>query len=216
VRTLYKAYITQVGRFETRATKIQDQITTVSVWEQRYLCETLLSDCWQAWNDFCRNILHLSCKGGVCRSGAAIAPRLGVNSWQRLGFEAKNARPPPLSLNATKTISFLRQEPTWGDQNKIIDVITTLGPANTANLLVAFGLPLLGPKHLQIVRNACFHKNSETVQAVKVISSSYGNGVGVSGPADLIWCYEPSKGTNAIYSWLADFKTIAEVATENV
>jgi len=51
------------------------------------------------------------------------------NSWQRIGYEAKQASLGN-AINPGRSISFLRNEPTWGDTNKIIDVIMALSPTN--------------------------------------------------------------------------------------
>lgn len=102
----------------------------------------------------------------------ASAARPGDNTWQRIAYEAKQS---VLGnrIHPTRTITYHRQEPTWGDQASLITIVNTLQPNNANTLITAFGLPLQGGKHLQIVRNACFHKNEETLSSVKSISIYY-------------------------------------------
>ena len=182
-------------------------------WTKRCLTESLISDLWQSWCHFCREVILLSCQGTVTRNGLIVSARDGVNCWQRLGYEAKCAANNNV-VKPTKQLTHQRHEPTWGDQEKMIDIIKAVAPANTAHLITAFGLPLYGPRHLQIVRNACFHKNSEAIVEVrKLISEYYVDSL--KSPSDLAWFIDKQRKCCAIYSWCEDLTVIVELATKS-
>ncbi len=208
---LYQKFAVKASLYYDRAQDIQNDIPHEQSWRITYLTESLITNFWQSWCSFCRHIIILSCRGTFSRHNDSIASRQADNSCQRLGYEALCAirRQTP---KASKTIRFLRQEPTWGDQDKIIDIIGCLNPGNSDTLRSAFGLPLAGPKHLQIVRNACAHKNVETLNQVRSLSSHYANPK-IKSPTDLAWQIAISNNSCGIYSWIEDLIIIAGQAT---
>lgn len=180
-------------------------------WEFKYLSTALISAVWQLWCDFCRSIVLRSCAGSETKSGVRIPPRTGDNSWQRVAYEAgQAARGRP--IQPASTIRFRRHEPTWGDQNLLLRVIPVLSPANGNTLLTGFGLSLSAPRHIQKVRNACAHLDSESIADVRRLTVHY-TGAGLSHPADLLWWIEPASRTDAIFVWLDELKIIADVVT---
>ncbi len=210
---IYKSFRKQLFLLEQRASDIRNEIGTVSAWRTKFLTETLISELWQAWCLFCRNLLLQSCLGARTRSGNVVASRLRDNSWRRLGYEAaQSAKRKPIKPG--KSLSHIRQEPTWGDQNKIIDIINGLQPINKNELLTAFGLPLLGPKHLQTVRNACAHKNQETIAAVMALQLYY-RFSSFSSPHAIAWELEISRNQLAFFCWIDDLAQIADSATNS-
>jgi hypothetical protein len=88
-----------------------------------------------------------------------------------------------------------------------------LAPSNRTILLSAFGLPLRGPKDLQIVRNACAHTHSESVRDVRAIQIYYIAGM-LKHPSDLAWRPEASTGTMALLKWIDDLQVIAGLACQ--
>ena len=119
----------------------------------------------------------------------------------------------PQNLNPTKRIKSLREEPTWGDQTKILDSINALRPKNCSSLISAFGLSLRGPKDLQIIRNACAHLNGDSLALVRQIRIYYLSPF-LNHPSDLAWQQENKRRQTAFYLWLEDLKLIAEQATK--
>jgi len=208
---LYKKFSSRIGAIESRALSIQLQIGRSPSWHLRSLTETMVSDTWQLWCVFCRNLLLSSCEGGHSRKGAPVIARRGDNSWKRVGYEAvcafRGNKPKP-----TKVIGSLYQEPTWGDQDKLIDIVGCLSPSNSVQLLTAFGLPLRGPKHLQIVRNACAHKHRESISKVLALEI-YFVSPKLFTPSDIVWQVEASSGNLGMYAWLDDLQVIAGEAT---
>lgn len=141
-----------------------------------------------------------------------VPPRARDNASRRVGYEAAQAsrRQPAKS---GRTLSSLRQEPTWGDVAALIDIVTALEPANTVTLVSAFGLPLRGPRHLQICRNSCAHKHSENLQAIRQIGIYYLN-ADLEHPGDLAWKTEASSLVIGYFRWVEDLLVMADVATK--
>ena len=212
LNSIYRQFIRKSYVFEERAEDVKRMITKLSNWEVRYLTCTLLSDIWQSWCNFCRSTIISSSVGTIDRSGFAIPAICSNCSEARIGYLAKCA-----IFGATtkpnKAIRARRQEPTWGDVDKLMKIIQTINPANTNNLLTGFGLPLKGVKHLQVVRNANAHLNSETMTAVRDLLFDYGLSQ-ILYPADLAWEIDPNESTHCVYSWLGDLRTMADQATQ--
>lgn len=198
--------------FRKRAEAIYAWPTSHPDWEFKYLSTSLLSDVWQNWCLFCRTIIMKSCMGTQTRSGANIPPRAGLSSWQRISYEAKQATQGN-TIHPSRTIIFMRHEPTWGDQSVLLRAIPSLAPHNASALITGFGLSLYAPKHLQGVRNACFHINSETMSEVRRLVAFY-VGRGLSHPSDIMWWLEPSSKADAIFFWLEEFEIIADQVTQ--
>lgn len=198
--------------FRKRAEDIYTWPTSHPDWEFKYLSTSLLSDVWQNWCLFCRTIIMKSCMGATTRSETTIPPRTGFNSWQRISYEAKQAIHGN-TVHHSRTVNFMRHEPTWGDQSALLRAIPTLAPHNAGSLMTGFGLSLNAPKHLQTVRNACFHVNSETMSEVRRLMAFY-VGRGLAHPTDIMWWLEPSSKADAIFFWLEEFEIIADQVTQ--
>lgn len=211
MKSVHKDLIRKHSSFRKRAEDIYSWPTARPDWEFKYLSTTLLSDVWQSWCFFCRSVVIKSCAGTTSRTGTIIPPRPSVNTWERISYEAKQAicgNP----IHPSRTLNFMRHEPTWGDQSALLRAIPALSPLNAANLITGFGLSLNAPKHIQVVRNACFHTNSETMTEVKRLVTFY-VGRGLSHPTDIMWWLEPTTRADAIFYWLEEFEIIAGQVT---
>lgn len=207
----YRHFVRKVSGCTARARQVQVEINDHERWRTRLLTEALISDIWQCWGHFCRWLVLNSCRGTISRKGAAIAARPDENTWQVIGHVAREAlRGKKQSANGS--ISSYRQEPSWGDKDKLIDIVQALGPSNQQTIVTAMGLPLFGPTHLQKVRNACFHKHAENMREVRSLLIHYAAGT-INSPADLAWEIVIGRPTLAIYSWIDDMIVIAEYAT---
>jgi hypothetical protein len=175
--------------------------------QRRHQLEGVLSDAWQAYCAFVRQLCIRSATGCKTKGGAIHNASVVPATWQRVSYLAMSAarRKPvqPAALN-----SLLWKEPTWGDTAKVVDIINTLNPANAATLRAFLGGGLLGPKHCQIVRNACAHKNLETKGAVLKLSTSY-LASPITYPTDALTWRDPASMEFAFVGWLDDMRTIA-------
>ena len=191
--------------------EIKSNQSTLKAWEFNYQTEVLISDVWQSWCHFTRKLLMSSCRGTIARDNSTVSARINDNSWQRLGYEAKQAS---VQHNATPSghINFLiRKEPTWGDLNNISRIIVGLAPNNATNLLGVYG-SFHQLKDLQLVRNACAHKNIETLSSLVPLNSRYNFG-SLDCATDVAWAKIHGSNDFAIEHWLYEMNLIADFAT---
>jgi hypothetical protein len=171
--------------------------------------EGLLSRSWQCWCVFCRDALFESCKGGVTSGGVTITPNpLALSDAHISGaaIRAKNHRNDGVYWGSTNSI--LRLEPTWGDVDRLVDIVSRLGPNNQATLAAAFSSASPSAKVLQTIRNAAAHHNPETMNAVSALSSSY-VAYPVTHPAQALFWTERSSGDFLVTFAIADLTSWA-------
>jgi len=104
-------------------------------------------------------------------------------------------------------------EPTWADSSKIIKSVHGLKSSNYLTLLSAFGaLGLDGPKRMRVVRNACAHKTRLNRNEVGQLRIYYLN-THFLEPIDIIWGISHSRNSIAVFEWIEDLESIADLAT---
>lgn len=179
---------------------------------RRHGFEGALSDAWQAYCDFSREVCIHSSIGAMRGNGVPTVASINPATPERASHIAIRsvipAAPQPNAINAT-----LLKEPTWGDSNKINLIIAALNPTNAAQLQAYFFGGLVGPKHCQIVRNAAAHKNHQTLASVQDLAVNYVAGPIVRPTDALTWTDTSTKGY-AFISWLDDMRTIAAGAVQ--
>jgi hypothetical protein len=209
--SLYRQFLTSMHRLKCRADAIYGMPGSHQDWRFRYASITILSEVWQTWCRFCAQLIVSFCCGTQLRDGTIVSSRPGNNSRQRIAFEISELSRGRIP-HRTNVARFTYQEPTWGDVNLLLRVLPSLGISHYSRLITALGISVQSPSHLQIVRNACNHLNSETMQRVKAIQPYYIGSVN-QHPCELMWCLESSSRSDAIYFWLDELQTIAELAT---
>ena len=137
------------------------------------LLDGLLSRVWQTWCDFCRRCVIESCVGTTNANGTMIVGLPSAASEAHVSgaaIKAKKAQTGPFwgAPNA-----LLRNEPTWGDIDVLVKVLTRLSPNNSANMLAAFSSSHPSAKALQLIRNAAAHNHSQNMNEVLTLRSSY-------------------------------------------
>jgi len=182
-----------------------------SSWEFRYLTEVLLSDVWQSWCRFCRLLYLSSCRGCIARDGSSIPAINEDHSWRRLGYIARQKiRNSGVTPNGHLNFE-MRKEPTWGDLDVFLKIIQGVPLANKNTLLSSFG-SFSSLKSMQLVRNACAHKNVETINNLNSLSTSYSfSKLGFA--TDVVWSNCNSNGVFAIDVWIYEMNLIADLAT---
>lgn len=207
----YRRFLSDLDRSRRRGIEIESESSRLTAWRIRLLTEGLISDLWQDWSNFTRTVLLMSCQGCITRNAIKIQRRPCDNSWQRISYEAKHASQ-DRAVVFGQVNRFRRQEPTWGDTGKALKIIHQLNPANKSKLISAFGLSVSGPTHMQLTRNACAHKNEETMAALRKISIHYISKP-LQQPSELVWQLHKRNNTVALYSWISDLQVIAGIAT---
>jgi hypothetical protein len=209
--TLYRKFVRNCNRLRCKADAIYSLPANHQDWRFRFASVNLISELWQAWCRLCRGVILFSCAGSVRRNGTVLLPRPTDNRWQRIAYEVNeygHGRIP----TRTRICRYLSEEPTWGDTNLLVRSIPHLGISNSAQLITAFGISAQSPSHLQIVRNACYHLNIETMNRVRSLLPFY-VGTVRQHPSELIWCLDGNTRCDAFYCWLEELGVIAELAT---
>ncbi len=207
----YKKFNSRCFSYKSRADEIYLKSIKLSKWEFNYLTEVLLSDMWQSWCKFNRTMFLSSCWGTKARNGDLITGIAAGKSWQRLCYEAKQSA---FGNNTTPQghLNFLmRKEPTWGDLDVFLRIISRVQPSNEQQLSTAYG-SFHNIKQLQLIRNACAHKNQETFLDVKLLNRHY-SGAAISRPTEVAWKFNPAKRALAVDIWLYEMRMIADLAT---
>lgn len=200
----------QLGRCE-HVFKDALTITGHRARERRYhLLEGALSDAWQAYCSFVRQLVIRSCTGCSTASGLVYAASIVPAQWQRASYIAIRAKQ-GRSIQPGHANNFLWKEPTWGDTNSIVDIVSALNPGNAHTLIAHLAGGLTGPKHCQTVRNACAHRNYQTKSEVSYLAAAY-IATRIRHPTDAMTWRVPTSLEFAFLSWLDDMKTIAEGA----
>lgn len=178
--------------------------------KRRHHLEGTLSDAWQAYCNFVRQLAIRSSMGCTTTNGIVHAASIAPANWQRASYmayrAANNAKVLPASVN-----NVMRKEPTWGDTNKIISIVSALNPGNATTLIGHLAGGLSGPKHCQTVRNACAHRNHQTRAEVEALAPSY-IAARIRHPTDAMIWRDPVTNQFAFLSWVDDMRTIAEGA----
>lgn len=187
--------------------------SALTPWELRFLSESLLSNIWIDWNNFVKDIFIESCNGTITRCGTVIPPRaVADNSPDRICYEVKQLASGS-NIQAGKIYSG-SQDPTWANPDKIIACIAGLAPANVSALQQAFGAGnLVGHKRIHLVRNACAHKSRTNRANVMALLTSYST-KHFFDPVDIIWGTNASTNSIAIFEWISDLETMADLATD--
>lgn len=215
MRDMYKAFVSRCSVHQKRIDELRSRRGSLDTWTMSRLTESLMSDIWQTWCLYCRNIAHISCRGSICLDGNAFSARISHpdNSWRRLGYEAQNRRNQNRITNNGHQTFLMRYEPTWGDLDVMLEIIQALAPVNQNTLSSAFGMGMVSLKHLQLARNACAHKNVETITQLSQQMKIHYQFNNLKEPSDLAWSFLRGTTTFAFYNWLLEMKTIARFAS---
>ncbi len=209
---LYGVFQSRCSTYYGRLYSIHDRSKTLPKWEFNYLTEVLISDIWQCWCHFSRDLYLTSCRGTKARDGTCIISKGGDTSWQRLGYEATQSLRGHTN-KATGHISFvMRKEPTWGDLDAFLRIVNGVRPANYNQLTLAYG-SFTTPKDLQRIRNASAHKNVENLSSLskELLTPGYSH---AQHATDYAWQVISSNRAFALECWLWDLLKIADIATE--
>jgi len=176
---------------------------------RRELCETegLLSECWQVWCKFCRDVVVRSCLGST-RSGGVGVPATYA-SWEQVSFVAARQRN-GVRPAAQGTNALLRKEPTWGDLDVVQDVVTALAPSNQAQLKHAFSLtPEID--HIRLIRNGAAHRNHQTLADVIAFQHRY-RAFPATHPLQALYWIDPGNAQLLLKARMDDMRVVARAA----
>ena len=177
---------------------------------RRHRLEGILSDTWQAYCGFVRQLCIRSSTGCTGKTGSTYAASIVPANWRRASYIAICAAKPCRPRAALEN-DLLWKEPTWGDSAKVIAIVRELNPGNAGVLTRFLAGGLTGPKHCQIVRNACAHRNHQNKAKVELLAPSY-IATPIHAPTDALSWRDPTTNDFAFVSWLDDMRAIADGA----
>ncbi|MFL6725019.1 MAG: hypothetical protein ACJ8FS_00715 [Sphingomicrobium sp.] len=170
------------------------------------LQEGLISNLWQSWGRFCRDVLVNSAIGTQSLSGANVASPYAGRPEAEIAYIARQlAQKSPVGL--IKAIAGPHQEPTWGDLGKINLIATGLGTSNQATLLSAFGGAQF-VSDLQLCRNASAHYCAERVADVRTARVRY-NSTRFQHPSDMLRWIDPASNDPLWLNWIGEMRTVS-------
>jgi len=209
---LYSEFRSRISSYSYRVSELRINKSKYDTWEFNYQTETLISDIWQSWCNFSRTLYLSSCRGTIARNGNEISPISDDLSWKRLAYIAKRKlQNNSITANGHQNFA-LRLEPTWGDLDVFVKVVIAVQPSNVQNLISAYG-SFSNIKHLQKVRNACAHKNIETLTELNSLNHLYGFSR-LNMATEFVWTIHSQSKTIAIELWLYEISKIADLSTE--
>jgi hypothetical protein len=178
--------------------------------EQMMFLDGLLSYTWQAWGRFCRDLVMHSCLGGTTKAGVALPISIAPASKERVSYLAIRAKQGNAPV-AGSTNSIWRYEPTWGDVSTLVKIIPVANPANSTQLLTAFGGISKGPVHLQKVRNATAHANDQNFKEILALQLYY-LGSPIRFPCEACFWVDTATGDFAFITWVEEMRFVASIA----
>ena len=120
---------------------------------------------------------------------------------------AKKKQPIPGATNCV-----LRQEPTWGDPNKLLNIIGRLQLSNQTQLSQSFGASAY-ISHLQTVRNAAAHRHHQNTADVLALGPFYVVSRLRHPTEALLWLEQQTKNFAFLF-WLDDMKIVGGLAIQ--
>jgi hypothetical protein len=175
------------------------------------LLEGLLSRVWQSWNDFCRSCVIESCVGTTNANGSAIAGLPNATSDAHVSGASINAKKKRTGPFWGTPNTVLRNEPTWGDVDVLVKILTRLCPSNSAKMLAGFSSSHPSAKALQLIRNAAAHNHAQNMHEVLTLRSSY-IVFPIAHPIQALFWTEPGSRDFLVMNAIADLKTAGLIA----
>lgn len=177
--------------------------------DKNALQEGLLSNLWQSWNLFCRDILIASAQGANTTAGVLTTSPYAGLTVPEIAFVSRR-----LSRNENvgtiKPLLGRHLEPTWGDPVKINRISIGIGASNSGSLASAFGGVIL-VSDLQICRNACAHLNLDSLALVSAARVRYDD-TSLRHPSDMMFWSDPSTKDFVWKSWIDEMMLTANFA----
>lgn len=189
-----------------------DKAMTSSVWDDRLsrwaMQDGYLSQAWQAWGVFCRELIMGSARGSpTSNNGATGSPHAArpVPELAWIGMKAGKGDP----VGVIRPIAAMRNEPTWGDIGKFTQIVQAYNLVNENTVLSGVLSAGRVVRHMQTIRNATAHTNTETIGEVRQLARFY-VATPIRMPGDAIFWLDPVSGDFIYRAW-----TVRMVAAAN-
>lgn len=173
--------------------------------------EGVLSRVWQCWGAFCRTCVIESCRGSTNASGGSIAGLPGASSEAHVSGAAILAKRKATGPWWSSPNTILRLEPTWGDVDVLVKIVTRLSPTNSGSLLAGFSTSHPSAKAFQVIRNASAHNDAQSMIEVMTLRSSF-IVFPIVHPIHALFWTEPRSKDFLVMNALDELKTAAATA----
>jgi len=171
--------------------------------------EGYISALWQAWSNFCRELLIASVQGAITKSGETTTSPHAQRDEMEIAFVAKQLSNQH-AVNAIRPLVGNYQEHTWGDLRKMNLVTSQIGCSNASLILTALSA-CLRVEDLQLCRNASAHISKSTLQMVKASKVRYLE-TNLRHPSDMMYWVDPNSQDFLWKSWVEEMELAAEFA----
>lgn len=202
------AYATHLRNFASAKTLAAS--SDFSFMDECFL-EGLLSRIWQCWCTFCRDCVVESCCGTTNAVGAQISGLAAATTEAHVSGAAIIAKKSASGPFWNSPNQVLRSEPTWGDVDVLVRIVSRLGPINSTSLLAGFSSGHSSAKALQLIRNSSSHNNSQNMQDVMTLRSTY-IVFPIVHPIHALFWTEPTSKDFLVMSAMVGLKSSAEAA----
>lgn len=105
----------------------------------------------------------------------------------------------------------LRIEPTWGDVDVLVNVISRLRPNNATQLLAAFPAAHSSSKALQLIRNGAAHNHAQNMTEIQTLNSAY-IVFPINHPAQALFWVEPHSNDFLVMNAIQEIRDASLVA----
>lgn len=160
---------------------------------------------WQEWNKHCQRYWELFMFGGKLSITKTIPPILPrTTTYEESIYQFLEPTHYRYSRNYGKFRAIRHQnEPTWGCYDSLAEIGSyySMFYPEIRNILGALSVYGTDVKHLQIVRNSCFHLNKYSMTEVKQISSQYSLSKRLKYPSDLSFASMIGSSQMAFNNW---------------
>ncbi|WP_376866779.1 hypothetical protein [Brevundimonas staleyi] len=174
--------------------------------------EGFVSQAWQAWGHFCREVIIASAQGIPTASNQPTgcphsARPLDELAW--IGMRAANNE----SIVGIKAIKSRKSEPTWGDASKYPKIVQAYGLANEQTILSGLSIAGRISTHMQMIRNASAHADPDNIAGVRSLATFY-QVTAIKMPGDAIFWIEPNTGQFLYRFWTTRMIAAAKQAVQ--
>jgi hypothetical protein len=179
--------------------------------ERVFQQSSAISHLWQAWVLHNRTVIVSCLAGKLAVKGKVLSSPLQHLSEMELLYHAQQysegKTPKP-----GKSIKSHLSEPNWGDMDKILNICSGAGFANSSYISACFGLAVR-IKDLQLCRNTCAHLTKSQIADFNTSRVRYNENFFMH-PSDMMNWVDPETDQKLWDSWCGEMETITDLLSD--
>jgi hypothetical protein len=173
--------------------------------------EGYISALWQAWCNFCRELMIASVQGATTKSGVDTTCTHAALGEMEIAYVAKQLSNQH-AVTTVRPLSGSHQEHTWGDVGKMNYVLGGIGCSNAPVIITAFSA-CRRIDDLQLCRNASAHICKSTIFNIRDCKVRYLD-TKLRHPSDMMYWTDPDSNDFLWKSWVEEMELVAEFAIQ--